>query len=95
MPFYSHRFETVASLRLCLLFIDVNLFVIYDVFLKMAVSGANLQNVFMLITLEPLLARNPFLVLHVRRDHLVSDALRELTIYSDVDLKKPLKVRGL
>ena len=60
----------------------------------MAVSGANLQNVFMLITLEPLLARNPFLVLHVRRDHLVSDALRELTVYSDVDLKKPLKVGG-
>uniref|UniRef100_A0A667ZUN9 HECT and RLD domain containing E3 ubiquitin protein ligase 3 n=1 Tax=Myripristis murdjan TaxID=586833 RepID=A0A667ZUN9_9TELE len=60
--------------------------------MQMAVSGANLHNVFMLLTLEPLLARNPFLVLHVRRDHLVSDALRELTIYSDVDLKKPLKV---
>lgn len=62
--------------------------------LKMAVSGANLHNVFMLLTLEPLLAQNPFLVLHVRRDHLVSDALRELTIYNDVDLKKPLKVSG-
>lgn len=61
----------------------------------MAVSGANLHNVFMLLTLEPLLAQNPFLVLHVRRDHLVSDALRELTIYNDVDLKKPLKVRRL
>ncbi|KAJ8388267.1 hypothetical protein AAFF_G00135280 [Aldrovandia affinis] len=60
--------------------------------MQMAVSGANLHNVFMLLTLEPLLARNPFLVLHVRRDHLVSDALRELTIYSDIDLKKPLKV---
>ncbi|XP_063074747.1 probable E3 ubiquitin-protein ligase HERC3 isoform X2 [Engraulis encrasicolus] len=60
--------------------------------MQMAVSGANLHNVFMLLTLEPLLARNPFLVLHVRRDHLVSDALRELTVYSDVDLKKPLKV---
>lgn len=60
--------------------------------MQMAVSGANLHNVFMLLTLEPLLARNPFLVLHVRRDHLVSDALRELTAYSDVDLKKPLKV---
>lgn len=59
---------------------------------QMAVSGANLHNVFMLLTLEPLLAQNPFLVLHVRRDHLVSDALRELTIYNDVDLKKPLKV---
>uniref|UniRef100_A0A8C9XGI5 HECT and RLD domain containing E3 ubiquitin protein ligase 3 n=1 Tax=Sander lucioperca TaxID=283035 RepID=A0A8C9XGI5_SANLU len=35
---------------------------------------------------------NPYLVLHVRRDHLVSDTLRELTMYSDVDLKKPLKV---
>ncbi|KAL0203080.1 hypothetical protein M9458_001098, partial [Cirrhinus mrigala] len=58
----------------------------------MAVSGANLHNVFMLLTMEPLLARNPFLVLHVRRNHLVSDALRELTVYSDVDLKKPLKV---
>ncbi|XP_036373044.1 probable E3 ubiquitin-protein ligase HERC3 isoform X1 [Megalops cyprinoides] len=60
--------------------------------MQMAVSGANLHNVFMLLTLEPLLARNPFLVLHVRRNHLVSDALRELTIYSDIDLKKPLKV---
>lgn len=58
----------------------------------MAVSGANLHNVFMLLTMEPLLARNPFLVLHVRRNHLVSDALRELTVYNDVDLKKPLKV---
>ncbi|XP_062852312.1 probable E3 ubiquitin-protein ligase HERC3 isoform X1 [Trichomycterus rosablanca] len=60
--------------------------------MQMAVSGANLHNVFMLLTLEPLLAQNPFLVLHVRRDHLVSDALRELTVYNDVDLKKPLKV---
>lgn len=58
----------------------------------MAVSGANLHNVFMLLTLEPHLARNPYLVIHVRRDHLVSDTLRELTMYSDVDLKKPLKV---
>uniref|UniRef100_A0A669B9Y1 HECT and RLD domain containing E3 ubiquitin protein ligase 3 n=1 Tax=Oreochromis niloticus TaxID=8128 RepID=A0A669B9Y1_ORENI len=55
-------------------------------------SGANLHNVFMLLTLEPHLARNPYLVLHVRRSHLVSDTLRELTMYSDVDLKKPLKV---
>uniref|UniRef100_A0A8C9VCC7 HECT and RLD domain containing E3 ubiquitin protein ligase 3 n=1 Tax=Scleropages formosus TaxID=113540 RepID=A0A8C9VCC7_SCLFO len=60
--------------------------------MQMAVSGANLHNVFMLLTLEPLLARNPFLVLHVRRAHLVSDALRELAVYSDIDLKKPLKV---
>lgn len=60
----------------------------------MAVSGANLHNVFMLLTLEPQLARNPYLVLHVRRNHLVSDTLRELTMYSDVDLKKPLKVRA-
>lgn len=62
---------------------------------KMAVSGANLHNVFMLLTLEPHLARNPYLVLHVRRNHLVSDTLRELTMYSDVDLKKPLKVRAV
>uniref|UniRef100_A0A674P0C5 HECT and RLD domain containing E3 ubiquitin protein ligase 3 n=1 Tax=Takifugu rubripes TaxID=31033 RepID=A0A674P0C5_TAKRU len=60
--------------------------------MQMAVSGANLHNVFMLLTLEPQLARNPYLVLHVRRNHLVSDTLRELTSYSDVDLKKPLKV---
>lgn len=60
---------------------------------QMAVSGANLHNVFMLLTLEAHLARNPYLVLHVRRNHLVSDTLRELTSYSDVDLKKPLKVR--
>uniref|UniRef100_A0A3P8WZL0 HECT and RLD domain containing E3 ubiquitin protein ligase 3 n=1 Tax=Cynoglossus semilaevis TaxID=244447 RepID=A0A3P8WZL0_CYNSE len=60
--------------------------------MQMAVSGANLHNVFMLLTLEAHLARNPYLVLHVRRNHLVSDTLRELTSYSDVDLKKPLKV---
>lgn len=60
----------------------------------MAVSGANWHNVVMLLTLEPQLARNPYLVLHVRRNHLVSDTLRELTSYSDVDLKKPLKVRA-
>uniref|UniRef100_A0AAV2LLI6 HECT domain-containing protein n=1 Tax=Knipowitschia caucasica TaxID=637954 RepID=A0AAV2LLI6_KNICA len=60
--------------------------------MQMAVSGANLHNVFMLLTLEPNLARNPYLVLHVRRDHLVSDTLREVSMYSDVDLKKPLKV---
>ncbi|XP_026528408.1 probable E3 ubiquitin-protein ligase HERC3 [Notechis scutatus] len=59
---------------------------------KVAISGANLQNVFMFLTLEPLLARSPFLVLHVRRSNLVGDALRELSIHSDVDLKKPLKV---
>lgn len=58
----------------------------------MAVSGANLHNVLMLLTLEPHLARNPYLVLHVRRNRLVNDTLRELTMYSDVDLKKPLKV---
>ncbi|XP_034043932.1 probable E3 ubiquitin-protein ligase HERC3 isoform X2 [Thalassophryne amazonica] len=60
--------------------------------MQMAVSGANLHNVLMLLSLEPQLARNPYLVLHVRRNHLVSDTLRELTVYSDVDLKKPLKV---
>lgn len=62
------------------------------VLFQVAVNGANLQNVFMLLTLEPLLARSPFLVLHVRRNHLVGDALRELSIHSDIDLKKPLKV---
>ncbi|XP_054583439.1 probable E3 ubiquitin-protein ligase HERC3 isoform X2 [Eptesicus fuscus] len=60
--------------------------------MQVAVNGANLQNVFMLLTLEPLLARSPFLVLHVRRNNLVGDALRELSIHSDIDLKKPLKV---
>ncbi|XP_054845554.1 probable E3 ubiquitin-protein ligase HERC3 isoform X1 [Eublepharis macularius] len=60
--------------------------------MQVAISGANLQNVFMLLTLEPLLARSPFLVLHVRRGNLVGDALRELSIHSDIDLKKPLKV---
>uniref|UniRef100_A0A0K8RUC2 Putative E3 ubiquitin-protein ligase HERC3 n=1 Tax=Crotalus horridus TaxID=35024 RepID=A0A0K8RUC2_CROHD len=60
--------------------------------MQVAISGANLQNVFMFLTLEPLLARSPFLVVHVRRSNLVGDALRELSIHSDVDLKKPLKV---
>uniref|UniRef100_A0ABI7Z519 HECT domain-containing protein n=1 Tax=Felis catus TaxID=9685 RepID=A0ABI7Z519_FELCA len=62
--------------------------------MQVAVNGANLQNVFMLLTLEPLLARSPFLVLHVRRNNLVGDALRELSIHSDIDLKKPLKYLG-
>ncbi|XP_064416275.1 probable E3 ubiquitin-protein ligase HERC3 isoform X2 [Latimeria chalumnae] len=60
--------------------------------MQVAINGASLENLFMLLTLEPLLARNPFLVLHVRRSNLVSDALRELSIHSDLDLKKPLKV---
>ncbi|MEE6461871.1 hypothetical protein FKM82_001435 [Ascaphus truei] len=60
--------------------------------MQVAINGANLQNVFMLLTLEPMLAKNPFLVLHVRRSSLVADSLRELSIYSDIDLKKPLKV---
>ncbi|KAG8454208.1 hypothetical protein GDO86_000737 [Hymenochirus boettgeri] len=60
--------------------------------MQVAINGANLQNVFMLLTLDPMLIRNPFLVLHVRRTSLVADALRELSIYSDIDLKKPLKV---
>ncbi|XP_043916330.1 probable E3 ubiquitin-protein ligase HERC3 [Protopterus annectens] len=60
--------------------------------MQVAVNGANIQNIFMLLTMEPLLARNPFLVLHVRRENLVSDALRELSIHGDLDLKKPLKV---
>lgn len=64
-------------------------------YLQVAINGANLQNVFMLLTLEPLLARSPFLVLHVRRSNLVGDALRELSIHSDIDLKKPLKVSFL
>lgn len=66
--------------------------VLSDVLFQVAVNGANLQNVFMLLTLEPLLARSPFLVLHVRRSSLVGDALRELSIHSDIDLKKPLRV---
>ena len=77
---------------LCIFIILLTLFP-FSCVTQMAVSGANLHNVFMLLTLEPHLARNPYLVLHVRRDHLVSDTLRELTMYSDVDLKKPLKVR--
>ncbi|KAE8630832.1 hypothetical protein XENTR_v10000981 [Xenopus tropicalis] len=60
--------------------------------MQVAINGANLQNVFMLLTLDPMLVKNPFLVLHVRRTSLVADALRELSIYSDIDLKKPLKV---
>ncbi|XP_069834418.1 probable E3 ubiquitin-protein ligase HERC3 isoform X3 [Dendropsophus ebraccatus] len=60
--------------------------------MQVAINGANLQNVFMLLSLEPMLAKNPYLVLHVRRTNLVSDALRELSIHSDIDLKKPLKV---
>ncbi|XP_054634415.1 probable E3 ubiquitin-protein ligase HERC3 isoform X2 [Dunckerocampus dactyliophorus] len=60
--------------------------------MQMAVSNANIHNVFRLFTLEPQPVRNPYLVLHVRREHLVSDALRELTTYSDLDFKKPLKV---
>lgn len=33
-----------------------------------------------------------FLVLNVSREHIVSDALRELSTLSSSDLKKPLKV---
>uniref|UniRef100_A0A8C2JD51 HECT and RLD domain containing E3 ubiquitin protein ligase 3 n=1 Tax=Cyprinus carpio TaxID=7962 RepID=A0A8C2JD51_CYPCA len=59
-----------------------------DAELQMQVK--NINNNMLTLTLASEL--NPFLVLHVRRNLLVSDALRELTVYSDVDLKKPLKV---
>lgn len=36
---------------------------------------------------------NQFLVLNVTREHIVHDALRELSTVSSVDLKKPLKVK--
>uniref|UniRef100_A0A8C7L2E4 HECT and RLD domain containing E3 ubiquitin protein ligase 3 n=1 Tax=Oncorhynchus kisutch TaxID=8019 RepID=A0A8C7L2E4_ONCKI len=98
-PANDHRETSLSSVTLCAYPFILNaqakttmLQTDAELQMQMAVSGANMHNVFMLLTLEPLLARNPFLVLHVRRDHLVSDALRELTIYSDVDLKKPLKV---
>lgn len=35
---------------------------------------------------------NQFLVLNVTRDHLVEDAIRELSNVDPQDLKKPLKV---
>ena len=38
---------------------------------------------------------NPFLVIHIRRDHLVDDTLNEVMRQSPQDLKKPLKVRVL
>uniref|UniRef100_A0A4W3I9N5 HECT and RLD domain containing E3 ubiquitin protein ligase 3 n=1 Tax=Callorhinchus milii TaxID=7868 RepID=A0A4W3I9N5_CALMI len=63
--------------------------------MQIAVNRTGVENIFMLLTLGPFLTSSPFLVLHVQRDNLVSDALRELSIHSDVDLKKPLKVRGL
>ncbi|XP_061778902.1 probable E3 ubiquitin-protein ligase HERC3 isoform X1 [Nerophis lumbriciformis] len=60
--------------------------------MQMAVSNANIHNVLRVLTLEPQPFRNLYLVLHVRREHLVNDTLRELTMYFDVDFKKPLKV---
>ncbi|XP_069781833.1 probable E3 ubiquitin-protein ligase HERC3 [Narcine bancroftii] len=60
--------------------------------MQIAVNRTSLENIFMLLTLGPFLTSSPFLVLHVQRANLVSDALRELSIHSDVDLKKPLKV---
>ncbi|XP_048467381.1 probable E3 ubiquitin-protein ligase HERC3 [Rhincodon typus] len=60
--------------------------------MQIAVNRTSLENIFMLLTLGPFLTSSPFLVLHVQRTNLVSDALRELSIHSDVDLKKPLKV---
>uniref|UniRef100_A0A4W3I9P5 HECT and RLD domain containing E3 ubiquitin protein ligase 3 n=1 Tax=Callorhinchus milii TaxID=7868 RepID=A0A4W3I9P5_CALMI len=60
--------------------------------MQIAVNRTGVENIFMLLTLGPFLTSSPFLVLHVQRDNLVSDALRELSIHSDVDLKKPLKV---
>ncbi|XP_062902900.1 probable E3 ubiquitin-protein ligase HERC3 isoform X1 [Mobula hypostoma] len=60
--------------------------------MQIAVNRTSLENIFMLLTMGPFLTSSPFLVLHVQRDNLVSDALRELSIHSDVDLKKPLKV---
>lgn len=60
--------------------------------MQVAVNRTSLENIFMMLTLGPFLTTSPFLVLHVQRANLVSDTLRELSIHSDVDLKKPLKV---
>lgn len=41
----------------------------------------------------PLQQPQPYLILRVRRDHLVSDSLERLQLYSSDDFKKPLKVQ--
>ncbi|XP_018560806.1 probable E3 ubiquitin-protein ligase HERC4 isoform X2 [Anoplophora glabripennis] len=47
----------------------------------------------MLISPQGMHAINQFLVLNVTRDHIVDDALRELSHVNPSDLKKPLKVK--
>jgi E3 ubiquitin-protein ligase HERC4 len=42
-------------------------------------------------TTEPVIVQ--FLVLNVSRDHIVRDALQELSSADSVDLKKPLKIK--
>ncbi|XP_049804341.1 probable E3 ubiquitin-protein ligase HERC4 isoform X1 [Schistocerca nitens] len=53
--------------------------------------------VFTTMFFNPALATNisTFLQLHVSREHLVQDTLRELAKYSSSDLKKPLRVKFL
>jgi len=38
-------------------------------------------------------AVNPFLVMNIRRDHIVQDTLNEISSQSTFDLKKPLKIK--
>lgn len=46
----------------------------------------------MLMSPQGIHSLNQFLVLNVTRDHIVDDALRELSNVNPSDLKKPLKV---
>lgn len=46
----------------------------------------------MMFAPQNVLSINQFLVLNVTRDHLVEDAIRELSLVDPKDLKKPLRV---
>lgn len=35
----------------------------------------------------------PYLILQVRREHIIVDTIQRLALYENYDLKKPLKVR--
>lgn len=47
----------------------------------------------MMLSSQNVVSLNQFLVLNVTRDHLVEDAIRELSHVDPHDLKKPLRVK--
>lgn len=60
--------------------------------METAMTQAAQQAIFQLLVACQVPHLNQFLQLNVSREHIVADALRELSLVTSSDLKKPLKV---